>query len=236
MITATGITKNYQRGAESFAALKGVSLNINEGDFICLLGPSGAGKTTLLNILGCMDAPADGDLVIAGQKVVTSGRRQLTDAKLDRFRRKHIGFIFTDFFLIPSLTALENVEMPLLWSGKPNRERAKELLASVNMDHRLNHRPTELSGGEVFISLKQKDGQWAASFKDQITGFSGPLSQPVRVTSNQVEFPVPLQLLGYPSAFRWQVKVFEGDQSFQFPVSTRVVVRTDSDCPNMSCH
>ena len=91
-------------------------------------------------------------------------------------------------------------------------------------------------GGEVFISLKQKDGQWAASFKDQITGFSGPLSQPVRVTSNQVEFPVPLQLLGYPSAFRWQVKVFEGDQSFQFPVSTRVVVRTDSDCPNMSCH
>jgi len=91
-------------------------------------------------------------------------------------------------------------------------------------------------GGEVFISLKQKDGQWAASFKDQITGFSGPLSQPVRVTSNQVECPVPLQLLGYPSAFRWQVKVFEGDQSFQFPVSTRVVVRTDSDCPNMSCH
>jgi len=149
MITATGITKNYQRGAESFAALKGVSLNINEGDFICLLGPSGAGKTTLLNILGCMDAPADGDLVIAGQKVVTSGRRQLTDAKLDRFRRKHIGFILTDFFLIPSLTALENVEMPLLWSGKPNRERAKELLASVNMDHRLNHRPTELSGGEM---------------------------------------------------------------------------------------
>lgn len=149
MIEIHHVKKAYQRGAEQIHALKDISLKVSQGDFICLSGPSGAGKTTLLNIIGCMDTPSDGELRIAQQQVISGGRSMLPGGKLDSFRQDHIGFIFTDFFLIPTLSALENVEMPLIWSGKKAKNRAKELLETVGLGHRLTHHPNELSGGEM---------------------------------------------------------------------------------------
>ena len=149
MVEIDNLTKVYKRGAEQIHALKGIKLKVDKGDFICLLGPSGAGKTTLLNIIGCMDTPTSGGLRIAGRNIVTDGKPEIRGGALDSFRRRHIGFIFTDFFLIPTLSAMENVEMPLLWSGKKTKNKAKELLETVGLSHRLTHHPHELSGGEM---------------------------------------------------------------------------------------
>ena len=149
MIKINNLSKLYKRGIETIPALNEITTNIKEGDFICLLGPSGAGKTTLLNIIGCMDLPTNGQLEIAGRQITAEGVPKIKGEVLDRFRREHIGFIFTDFFLIPTLSALENVEMPLLWSGSKMKNKAKELLELVGLGHRLTHRPNELSGGEM---------------------------------------------------------------------------------------
>ncbi len=146
---AAGLTKVYRRGAEEIRALTELQVSFAPGSFSCVLGPSGAGKTTLLNLLGVMDVPTAGTLRVAGQTVAAEGKVRLSEGARDRLRRENIGFIFTEFFLMPTLSAVENVQLPLLWSGKEDRAYAGQLLERVGLGHRLNHRPGELSGGEM---------------------------------------------------------------------------------------
>jgi ABC-type lipoprotein export system ATPase subunit len=147
--TAARLGKIYRRGAEEIQALQEVSLAFQPGGFYCVLGPSGAGKTTLLNLLGVMDVPTHGSLTIAGQTIAEGGKVRLTEGRRDKLRRENIGFIFTEFFLMTTLSAVENVQMPLLWSGGEDREYAVALLERVGLGHRLTHRPGEMSGGEM---------------------------------------------------------------------------------------
>ncbi len=141
---AIGLTKTYKRGAESVHALSDVSFTIRRGEFVAIVGPSGAGKTTLLHLLGCMDTPTSGKLILDGQPAIG-----LSDGALTRLRREKVGFVFQHFGLLPTLTVLENVMLPTLFSGRQTHRRAEELLAGVGMTHRARHRPHELSGGEM---------------------------------------------------------------------------------------
>jgi len=145
----TSLGKVYRRGVEEIKALQDITLSFEPGRFYCVLGPSGAGKTTLLNLLGVMDVPSSGSLSVAGEQITQEGKIRLSEGGRDRLRRENIGFVFTEFFLMPTLTAVENVEMPLLWSDKKDREFAVELLERVGLGHRLTHRPAEMSGGEM---------------------------------------------------------------------------------------
>ena len=145
IIEAAGISKTYQRGREEVCALRGVDLTIEPGEFVSLVGPSGAGKTALMNILGCLDTPSSGTLTIDGVQVTGKG-----EAELVKIRRVHIGFVFQQFFLIPTLTVGENVGLPLLFSGTPyNRAMIDSLLEKVGLSHRADHLPGQLSGGEM---------------------------------------------------------------------------------------
>jgi putative ABC transport system ATP-binding protein len=147
--SARAVGKMYWRGAEQIQALRDINLDLTAGGFYCVLGPSGAGKTTLLNLLGLMDVPTTGTLSVVRQTICSAGRVRLSEGARDRVRRENIGFIFTEFFLLPTLTAIENVQMPLLWADQKDPQYATELLKSVGLGHRLNHRPAELSGGEM---------------------------------------------------------------------------------------
>jgi putative ABC transport system ATP-binding protein len=145
IIEATGISKMYRRGSEEVCALRGVDLAIETGEFVSIVGPSGAGKTALMNILGCLDIPTDGTLMIDGVQV--TGKKE---AELVKIRREHIGFVFQQFFLIPTLTVEENVGLPLIFSGKPyDKARIDAILHQVGLSHRAGHLPSELSGGEM---------------------------------------------------------------------------------------
>jgi putative ABC transport system ATP-binding protein len=145
IIKATGISKTYRRGSEEVCALRGVDLAIETGEFVSIVGPSGAGKTALMNILGCLDIPSNGTLVIDGVKV--TGKKE---AELVKIRREHIGFVFQQFFLIPTLTVEENVGLPLIFSGKPyDKVKIDAILCRVGLSHRVGHLPSELSGGEM---------------------------------------------------------------------------------------
>jgi len=140
------VTRVYKIGTVETQALRGVSLSIENGEFAALVGPSGSGKTTLLQLLGCLDRPTSGRVLISGKDVSQLNRNQRAD-----MRRGTIGFIFQFFALIPTLTAYENVELPLLLTGKPpaeRKERVTGLLESVGLPERANHRPDQLSGGE----------------------------------------------------------------------------------------
>lgn len=130
-------------------ALCDITLEIRSSSFCCVLGPSGAGKTTLLNLLGLMDVPTGGKLQVVGVPLLEHGKVKVSEGRRDQLRRTHIGMIFTDFFLLPTLTAWENVQLPLLWSDRRDAEYARELLERVGLGHRLAHRPGELSGGEM---------------------------------------------------------------------------------------
>ena len=141
---ALGLTKTYKRGAETVFALSDVSFSVSQGEFVVIVGPSGAGKTTLLHMLGCMDTPTSGRLALGGQPA-----NNLSDGALTRLRRERVGFVFQHFGLLPTLTVLENVMLPTLFSGRKTRRRAEELLADVGMTPRTGHRPHELSGGEM---------------------------------------------------------------------------------------
>jgi putative ABC transport system ATP-binding protein len=141
---AIGLTKTYRRGAESVHALMHVSFTIPRGEFLAIVGPSGAGKTTLLHLLGCMDTPSSGSLVLDGQSAAG-----LSDGALTRLRREKVGFVFQHFGLLPTLTVLENVTLPTLFARRRSRDRAAELLEQVGIAHRASHRPHELSGGEM---------------------------------------------------------------------------------------
>jgi len=140
------VTRIYKTGNVETQALRGVSLSIENGEFTALVGPSGSGKTTLLQLIGCLDQPTSGRVIVNGQDVSRLNRGQRAD-----MRRGTIGFIFQFFALIPTLSAYENVEMPLLLNGQSaaqRRERVMELLESVGLSDRMHHRPDQLSGGE----------------------------------------------------------------------------------------
>jgi len=144
VVEAHGLTRAYRRGAEQIHALKGIDLGIQPGEFVGIVGHSGAGKTTLLNLVGLMDRPTEGRLTVLGYDVARRGVR------LDALRRRNIGFVFQEFYLMPSLTALENVLLPRMWGGGNGlKGRARELLERVGLAHRMTHRPGELSGGEM---------------------------------------------------------------------------------------
>jgi len=143
-VLASGLTRVYRRGAEKIQALKGIDLNINPGEFVGVVGHSGAGKTTLLNLIGLMDRATDGQLKVLGHD--TARRR----VGFDALRRKNIGFVFQEFYLMPTLTALENVLLPSMWGGGGSlKARARELLDRVGLKQRMTHKPSELSGGEM---------------------------------------------------------------------------------------
>jgi putative ABC transport system ATP-binding protein len=142
----TDVTRIYKIGEVETRALNGITMTIESGEFTSLVGPSGSGKTTLLQLIGCLDQPTSGQVVINGKETTGLSRNQRAD-----LRKGTIGFVFQFFALIPTLTAYENVEMPLLLNGKNSAERKKrvmELLEAVDMADRAHHRPDQLSGGE----------------------------------------------------------------------------------------
>lgn len=146
VIQVENLVKSYQLGKVLIPALRGVSFDVAKGEFLVVMGPSGSGKTTLLNLLGAIDKPASGRIIIDGKDITTLGEGDLT-----KLRRHKIGFIFQFYNLIPSLTAFENVELPMLTAGVPRKDaskRALELLETVGLKERVGHLPDELSGGE----------------------------------------------------------------------------------------
>ena len=144
VLRATALTKVYPRGREQVRALDGVSFEIRQGQFVAIVGPSGAGKSTLLNLVGCMDTPTSGTLELMGSAVHNLGERERT-----RLRRDQIGFVFQHFGLLPTLTVAENVALPAFFAGRRKGTRVDELIARVGLQHRRDHRPNELSGGEM---------------------------------------------------------------------------------------
>lgn len=146
MITVKDLSKVYRTDEIETLALENVNLDIREGEFVSIMGPSGCGKSTLLNMLGLLDAPTTGSIEIDGQK--TGGMR---DKQLAAFRNRTLGFVFQSFHLIPTLSVLDNVELPLLYRHVPSKERrraAEEVLARVGLSHRMKHFPSQLSGGQ----------------------------------------------------------------------------------------
>ena len=146
VIRLDGVSKVYRTGILEVAALRDVDLTIYDGEFVAIAGPSGSGKSTLMHILGCLDVPTAGRYFLAGEDVSA-----MTEDALAAVRNRRIGFVFQQFNLLPSLTALRNVELPLAYSGIPRherRERAVTALGRVGLDDRLEHRPGELSGGQ----------------------------------------------------------------------------------------
>ncbi len=146
MITLTGIGREYDLGSARVHALRDVSLTLERGELITIMGPSGSGKSTLLHILGILDSPTKGSYTLEGHEITN-----LPDQELSRIRNRHFGFIFQSFNLLPEYNAVENVMMPLVYAGKSpadRRKRATELLTEVGLDHRLHHYPNMLSGGE----------------------------------------------------------------------------------------
>jgi len=148
VVEAIELQKSYRVGKRLLPALHGIDISLASGDFVVLLGPSGAGKTTALNLVGCLDRPTGGRLTLAGNQIYGNGT-YLSEGRLDALRREHVGFVFSDFYLLPTLTAMENVQLPLLWRERRDPQRARELLDVVGLSHRLTHRPAELSGGEM---------------------------------------------------------------------------------------
>jgi ABC-type lipoprotein export system ATPase subunit len=148
-LEANGLTRVYRRGSEEIRALDGVSLRIEPGEFVSFMGPSGSGKTTLVNLLGCLDNPTDGTLSLAGRPIFGNGRT-LSERSLTRIRRELFGYIFQNFYLIPTLTVRENVALPLAFFRKPGVEgEVDRLLGMLGMSHRTNHLPGQISGGEM---------------------------------------------------------------------------------------
>jgi len=143
MIRLQDITKVYPMGKRELTVLRGVSLNIEKGELVAIMGPSGSGKSTMLNLMGCLDKPTSGSYYLEGREV-----SRLSSGELAEIRGQKIGFIFQTFNLLPRLSALANVELGMRYAGGVDRQRAVEALAKVGLSDRANHRPTELSGGE----------------------------------------------------------------------------------------
>lgn len=146
VISIENLKKTYVMGSEQVHALKDVSLNIKKNEYVALMGPSGSGKSTLMNLLGCLDTPTSGNYLLNGNNVSV-----MTDSELASIRNKEIGFVFQTFNLLPRLSTLDNVALPLVYSGmsKSDREdRAADVLESVGLGDRMDHKPNELSGGQ----------------------------------------------------------------------------------------
>jgi putative ABC transport system ATP-binding protein len=147
VIEVNNLWRTYDMGSEQQVhALRGVTLNIKHNEYVAIMGPSGSGKSTLMNLIGCLDTPSQGTYRLNGQMV-----SELDDDQLARIRNKEIGFVFQTFNLLARATSLHNVELPLIYNGTPSAlrlVRAKEALASVGLEARMNHRPNELSGGQ----------------------------------------------------------------------------------------
>jgi putative ABC transport system ATP-binding protein len=146
LIETRDLIKTYVMGAEQIHALRGVSLRIERGEYIAIMGPSGSGKSTLMNMIGCLDTPTSGSYLLNGEQVA-----QMKDNELAQIRNKEIGFVFQTFNLLPRASALRNVELPLVYAGVPAKEReqrARTVLEQVELGDRVNHRPNELSGGQ----------------------------------------------------------------------------------------
>jgi len=147
VIRMENVTKVYDTGRVKVEALRGVSLEIDQGEFVAIVGPSGSGKSTLMNLIGCLDTPTGGTYRLRGRAVSGLSRDELADV-----RNRRIGFVFQNFNLMPQITAYENVEMPLLFGGVGKRERHRrvtELLEKVGLGERMDHKPTEISGGQM---------------------------------------------------------------------------------------
>src|SRR5436305_5265946 len=146
LIRLEKISRRYQMGTETIHALREVSLGIERGEYVAIMGPSGSGKSTLMNLIGCLDTPSKGSYLLNNKQV-----SQMNDNELARIRNEEIGFVFQTFNLLPRATALHNVELPLVYAGVPAKdrlERAKTALAKVELTDRMTHRPNELSGGQ----------------------------------------------------------------------------------------
>lgn len=146
ILSVVELKKTYQMGTQLVHALQSISLDIYKNDYIALMGPSGSGKSTLMNLIGCLDTPTSGSYFLNGQDV-----SKLSDSELAEIRNKEIGFVFQTFNLLPRLTALDNVSLPLIYAGlsKSMRvERAKDVLSQVGLADRMHHKPNELSGGQ----------------------------------------------------------------------------------------
>src|SRR5437867_11090246 len=146
LIETLDLWKTYIMGSEEIHALRGVSISIEGGEYVAIMGPSGSGKSTLMNLIGCLDTPTRGSYLLNGKQV-----SQMNDNELARIRNEEIGFVFQTFNLLPRATALHNVELPLVYGGVPvaeRQQRAKLALEKVELTSRMSHRPNELSGGQ----------------------------------------------------------------------------------------
>jgi putative ABC transport system ATP-binding protein len=146
IIETHDLWKTYVMGTEEIHALRGVSITIDKGEYVAIMGPSGSGKSTLMNLIGCLDTPSQGSYLLNGKQV-----SQMNDNELAHIRNQEIGFVFQTFNLLPRASALHNVELPLIYAGMPSKERqerAKEALTKVELAQRMTHKPNELSGGQ----------------------------------------------------------------------------------------
>ena len=146
IISTQDLWKTYVMGSEEIHALRGVSISIEKGDYVAIMGPSGSGKSTLMNLIGCLDTPTRGSYLLNGKEVA-----EMNDNELARIRNEEIGFVFQTFNLLPRASALHNVELPLVYAGvsaRDRQERAREALRKVELENRMSHKPNELSGGQ----------------------------------------------------------------------------------------
>ncbi|QUH21515.1 ABC transporter ATP-binding protein [Alkaliphilus sp. B6464] len=146
MLSMNNIVKTYQLGDEEQIILKGINLKVDKGEFISILGPSGSGKSTMMNIIGCLDTPTSGEYILSNRRIA-----ELDEVELAHIRSKEIGFIFQSFQLLPRLTAIQNVELSLIYSGvKPleRRKKAQKMLERVGLEEKMYHYPNQLSGGQ----------------------------------------------------------------------------------------